>query len=283
MTGVQYALGSNGTRSGTQLGALRNGGFDQARIGASEVYRRLDRDVPSHEGPVRRRPENVTSAHLALPENGLTMPGIAWGNGANGSGDGPAAVDLSCASCHNPHGNGQYRILNPIPATTGVNAAWVKTLAEVGNDGIVPDIGATAYRTTESHGLLVGDVVTVAGNSSAAANVANATVATLVGTNGFTLTGVTPGSTATGGHASPGGSTERRQGHRRGPAAVQVTRATTRSSRPWRPRRPCWRARSGRPTRRQPATTSIAPCRGMPPPARTWMRRTACHSPSTTR
>ncbi len=56
------------------------------------------------------------------------MPGIAWGNG-----DFTAAVDpgpafeLSCASCHNPHGNGQYRILNPIPngsgATTGVEVA----------------------------------------------------------------------------------------------------------------------------------------------------------------
>jgi len=203
MTGVQYVAAGNGTRTGTQLGAARNGGFDQARIGASEVYRlsigtSLRTKVPSSS------PENVNSAHLALPENGLTMPGIAWGNGANGSGDGPAAVDLSCGSCHNPHGNGQYRILNTIPATTGVNAAWVKTLAEVGNDGVIPDIGADAYRTTESHGLLVGDIVTVAGNSSGAANVANATVATIIGTNGFTLTGVTPGS-GTGGTVTRNG------------------------------------------------------------------------------
>jgi hypothetical protein len=45
----------------------------------------------------------------------LTQPGVAWGNGANGSGVGPAAT-VTCGSCHNPHGNGQYRILNPIPA-----------------------------------------------------------------------------------------------------------------------------------------------------------------------
>jgi predicted CXXCH cytochrome family protein len=195
MTGVQYVPAANGTRTGTQLGATRNGGFDQARIGASEVYRLTNATASIRTKIPPAAPEPVTSAHLALPENGLTLPGIAWGNGDNGSGIGPAVVDLSCGSCHNPHGNGQFRILNPIPETASgiIDDAWVNDVVEVGVDGTIPDLGANVYRTAQSHGLLVGDTVTVAGNSSAAANVANATVATLVGTNGFTLTGVTTG------------------------------------------------------------------------------------------
>ena len=37
--------------------------------------------------------------------------GTAWGNGANGSGPGATAFSLSCVSCHDPHGSGNYRIL----------------------------------------------------------------------------------------------------------------------------------------------------------------------------
>ena len=58
--------------------------------------------------------------------------GTAWGNGAIGSGAGPA-ISLNCGSCHNPHGRAgtggaaTYRILRPIPnnsgAATGVSIA----------------------------------------------------------------------------------------------------------------------------------------------------------------
>ena len=67
MTGVQYALGANGLRGATQLGALRGGGFDQARIGATEVYRitSASRRI-STKVPVISSPENVTSAHIAM-------------------------------------------------------------------------------------------------------------------------------------------------------------------------------------------------------------------------
>jgi predicted CXXCH cytochrome family protein len=118
MTGVQYTLGGDGLRSGTILGATRNGGFDQARIGASEVYRisTATRSLRT-KVPVLATAEDVTSAHLELAENGLNLPGFAWGNGPDLSGKG-AAVEISCGSCHNPHGNGQYRILNPVPTAT---------------------------------------------------------------------------------------------------------------------------------------------------------------------
>jgi cytochrome c553 len=40
----------------------------------------------------------------------------AWGDRAPNSGAGDA-VTLECGSCHDPHGNGNYRILRPIPPT----------------------------------------------------------------------------------------------------------------------------------------------------------------------
>ncbi len=54
----------------------------------------------------------VTSAH-----DGDHL--IAWGNGPLGSGPGATGFSLTCISCHDPHGNGQYRSLKPIPDGSG--------------------------------------------------------------------------------------------------------------------------------------------------------------------
>ena len=132
MTGVQYAIATSGLRDPTaELGALRGGGFDEARIGDPYRYMvgtsRLSKVQVANDGAGNTTSAAVTSAHLEMTENGLDQPGIAWGNGANGSGVG-AAVSLGCASCHNPHGNGKYRILNPIPisrpSTPGSPRSW---------------------------------------------------------------------------------------------------------------------------------------------------------------
>ena len=52
--------------------------------------------------------------------------GTVWGNGAvvpNGPANpGIANAVLDCTSCHNPHGNGQYRILNTLPGADWVSA-----------------------------------------------------------------------------------------------------------------------------------------------------------------
>ena len=199
MTGIQYASGAQhnvAAGAGTQLGALRNGGFDQARIGTPFRIALDNGGSPSRKGKVQvaATPANVTSAHLVMPENGLVQPGKAWGNGANGTGAGPV-VSITCGSCHNPHGNGQFRILNRIPSaddTTGTfSAAWQVALVDYG-------VAASGtYRTAASHGLLVGDTVTVAGNSLPGANV-TATVATVPANTTFTLTGVS-GNLGTGG------------------------------------------------------------------------------------
>ena len=61
-----------------------------------------------------------TSWRGASPARAVTSThvhgeGTLWGAGAIGSGPGLAGFNLKCVSCHNPHGNGAYRILRPIP------------------------------------------------------------------------------------------------------------------------------------------------------------------------
>ncbi len=137
MTGLQYRIGTDGLRdAGIPLGALRGGGFDQARIdplGAARLSYTTGGGAIEFVAKVPVGPPlDVTSAHLDLDDgDGVVASGIAWGNGQNSS-DGPGpTVELSCVSCHNPHGNGQYRILNPIPNP----AALSGVLAPVGAPG----------------------------------------------------------------------------------------------------------------------------------------------------
>jgi predicted CXXCH cytochrome family protein len=158
MTGVQYKValppgtvpGQDPTDPSVLLGALRNGGFDEARLDAGNAARRrYDTDDTDFYAKVGvGAPEDVTSAHLSLPDNGLTMPGVAWGNGADGSGAGPV-VEMSCASCHNPHGNGQYRILNPIPVVADADAGGTNFVA-VGTGVTVTDSPVDNPDATES-------------------------------------------------------------------------------------------------------------------------------------
>jgi predicted CXXCH cytochrome family protein len=199
MTGVQYRIAVDGTRTGTVLGALRGGGFDQARIGDPFRYA-----IDNGSGGVSRKGKiqvassgaNVTSAHLGMAENGLDQPGILWGNGSNGSGAGPA-VSIGCASCHNPHGNGAYRILNPIPSPSAGSTAWSSSVVDYGV------AAANRYRTAASHGFLIGDTVTITDNSAGAGvNVTLGVVATVPSSNTFTLTGVTVAGTGIGGVAT---------------------------------------------------------------------------------
>lgn len=118
MTGIQYRLAASGLRDpALPLGALRAGGFDQARIASTTPARIFQTGSALNvwaKVSVSAAAADVTSSHLNLPENGLSAPSVAWGNDGIGTGAGPT-VTIGCASCHNPHGNGQYRILNPVP------------------------------------------------------------------------------------------------------------------------------------------------------------------------
>jgi predicted CXXCH cytochrome family protein len=136
--GVQYALANpivNGNLRGNELGALRSGGFRTARIDSSNPYRAsyasgraapaeypnppFTQGAPSFHSkvsPLVGTDQPVTSAHIALSGTSVVARNIAWGSGAlTGSANPGQALSLECTSCHNPHGNGNYRILNPIP------------------------------------------------------------------------------------------------------------------------------------------------------------------------
>ncbi|RMF47394.1 MAG: hypothetical protein D6755_05160, partial [Anaerolineae bacterium] len=114
--------------------ALKGGGF---------VNVLMDSD---QDGTAVSRP--VTSAH----DNDHT---IAWGNGAIGSGPG-ASMTIDCLSCHDPHGNGNYRSLKPIPAGSGAPAPVSVTdeapktysLASASNDYLGENYGSRTAELT---------------------------------------------------------------------------------------------------------------------------------------
>ena len=141
-TGQQYKPdGTTGTVRGVSLGALRSGGFVQARIASGSAVRVAylnGTDVRQLAKVPVGTATNVTSAHLPIINGKVSIgTGVAWGNGTDAStGSGPS-VKMDCTSCHNPHGNGQYRILNTIPdpaeasTTTFVPAATAAPVTDV--------------------------------------------------------------------------------------------------------------------------------------------------------
>ena len=129
--GVQYNDGAMPpVRGGAVIGALRSGGFVYARIKSNDPFRTVDERA---KVSVRDSGQNVTSAHLKLASeaaagggNKVVLQGIAWGNGDfSATPNAGPAVSISCGTCHNPHGNGMYRILNPIPSASGLTGAAV--------------------------------------------------------------------------------------------------------------------------------------------------------------
>jgi predicted CXXCH cytochrome family protein len=127
--GVQYApTGVAGTYSNaTVLGALRGGGFSYALIDSGNAARYSyafgQNTRFSGHVSVLGAGQKVTSTHGGT--------GTAWGNGATNSGVG-ASVSLDCASCHNPHGNGQYRILLTEPGEDWSASAPTFTVTNAG-------------------------------------------------------------------------------------------------------------------------------------------------------
>ena len=174
--GIQYTTQTIGQPSrshtengdgttGTELGALRAGGFRKARIDSSNPgrisYPRYSSGawVASFTSnvPVLASSADVTSRHMNLDSLASKK---AWGNGAIGSGAGDT-IQLNCTSCHNPHGNGNYRILNPVPE------------ADEGLEG-------EGFAITNSSGVVVKDALpaatTLAASTDLGGNTRNYTV-----------------------------------------------------------------------------------------------------------
>ena len=179
-TGIQYKTavapggsGQNAADASVVAGALRSGGFVDARIDSANPTRisypyydgTLGRIVANFSAkvPVLAAGQPVTSAHLKVSgATGVAPRNRAWGNIASGFSAttyaGPT-VELECISCHNPHGNGHYRILNPIPSlvSTGADAFAPTTTEADMTDAALPATGQTRNYTVKP-GLLVTDV-----------------------------------------------------------------------------------------------------------------------------
>lgn len=165
-TGLQYGLGATTVRGETAAGALRSGGFVQARIDATDTIRI---SYPRLQGggiatwhssmvPVLASAEPVTSAHIALDGTSVVSRGVAWGNGGLNSGVGPA-FETTCTSCHNPHGNGTYRALVPIP-TDGTGPLVEAASVSVTDWALPTGSGAAGTRNyTNKWGRTLADVI----------------------------------------------------------------------------------------------------------------------------
>ena len=104
-------------------GALRGGGFKYALIDSAN---------PSGQQSGGSNPTGVipplavgTEVKTTSSHSVDSSEQTAWGNGPISSEvNYGTTIELRCGSCHDPHGNGNYRILRPIPmdsgATTGV-------------------------------------------------------------------------------------------------------------------------------------------------------------------
>lgn len=160
--GVQYAAANTGSGTGAMAGALRSGGFVKAAIDSGHSSRISYPWFTSANGGGYQTgfsslvkvlssggvitPAAVTSAHLDLDgTGGVVAKDVAWGNGATGSGAGPT-VEIGCTSCHNPHGNGNYRILNKIPSATGAAFAETPVNKTVADASVPVGAGAAGIR-----------------------------------------------------------------------------------------------------------------------------------------
>ncbi len=160
VNGVQFVpSGSTGApRSGVILGALRDGGFVTAAIGSASAYRWVQ-DAAAHKIfakiPVRvdatgaMAGQAVTSAHMSIGGSGVVATGNTWGNfTVDAAAAGATGGTLECTSCHNPHGNNAYRILQPQPIVSGGDFAQVDATTGVTvTDAALPPAGDTRNYT----------------------------------------------------------------------------------------------------------------------------------------
>jgi predicted CXXCH cytochrome family protein len=177
------SLGSNlDVLDGSSKGqALRGGGFEYAVIDGAGASKTMPDVLDAYQHPlseqvpVSTQKDAVTGLPVIDAVTGLpvlaasavtsrhqidgTTQGTMWGNGAVSDtvgaplAAGKTGVTLECGSCHDPHGNGNYRILRPVPndaSTTAVaaTATTPEVLAVAVAPVNIPDAVQKNYTTT---------------------------------------------------------------------------------------------------------------------------------------
>jgi hypothetical protein len=111
-----------------------------------------------------------TSAH------DVGVAGTAWGGGAAGT-DG-TTITLECGSCHDPHGNGNYRILRAIPTDGLLTFPGSVAVTSVTKNATLSS-GTTYYYdvvTSAAHAFKVTNPVTFYGTTGGADSLIGSTV-----------------------------------------------------------------------------------------------------------
>ena len=123
--------GNDQSQSNTGGLALRGGGFKNARIDSGNASKTMGALDPA-SGRIATTAQLIPALAVGAPTtsthqiDGLTA-GTAWGNGPSGTLG--KSLTLECGSCHDPHGNGNFRILRPIP--NGADTTAVAAAAEI--------------------------------------------------------------------------------------------------------------------------------------------------------
>jgi predicted CXXCH cytochrome family protein len=162
--GIGFGVGGmQKGENGTAPGALRGGGFDYALIDSGAATKETYFSGPNLLArnqliPVLASGRVTTSKHSVVG-----AAETAWDKSPFNSGE-PAKVMLECGSCHDPHGNGNYRILRSSPASSSGASTSAAGVA-------IPDAVVKVYTTTNywhsgdqhvppvTNGLKIGDAV----------------------------------------------------------------------------------------------------------------------------
>lgn len=112
VTDVQGGVGFDGTDR-----ALRGGGFEKAMIDSDAGTAQYAEGSHGLRPTLQKVPVLTTSAVTTSSHSIDGSPQTIWGNGAISAtvNVGAAGVELECGSCHDPHGNRNFRILRPVP------------------------------------------------------------------------------------------------------------------------------------------------------------------------
>jgi len=184
-TGASTDVIDGWSYSGTATSAvapLRAGGFDAASIVGDGATRNSAFDT-TNDRLITKAANAIgasnASSKVTTSKHAIESTGTMWGYGTSGAG--VTGVSLECTSCHNPHGNGNYRILRPV-AYAGATASGGATAqtATTNNYFVAPVAVSSAsaasyaaadgttkynynYVTATDHGLRPGQTVGITG------------------------------------------------------------------------------------------------------------------------